>query len=54
MKTFDAWLKTHGCDTKQLWLIQNMLGDCYGDENWKQAIEAWEKSRHRDQMADNV
>lgn len=44
---FDTWLKNHGCDTEELWKIQNCLGNLYGfdSEHAKEASKAWEESR---------
>ena len=27
---FDAWLKSHGCTTEELWKLQNCLGTVLG------------------------
>lgn len=42
-KTFSQWLKTHYCTAHELWLLQNMLGDCLGWDHplHVEARKAW-------------
>jgi len=38
---FNTWFSRHACNQEELWKLQNCLQDLYGDDNAKQATEAW-------------
>jgi len=46
-QTFDQWHKNHGCDTEELWKIQNLLGSILGWDHpeYLAASKAWVASR---------